>query len=876
MPETRAYLAIEETMTNVLRDAWFKRARPVTDRVMEAVQNERYQEAQNLVEELTFEGLVAERRARLRELGVSALLQGASRLTPLDRTELVEGRQAIPDTLDGALDQMDKILTQNGTQMVRDMLVQSIAEVERQATGHLSEKSEVIGLRVEDHGDHKHARYVTKNEVKDVADMLNEATVGTGRAMVDLAGNLTTSRLTSYGFLSEAVAKEVSSYQVSAVLDGRSCPVCRYMHGKSFEVTSARTKLFDVLQENDPEALRQKHPWPGQSKDALHRLYQMPSSELAANGYEVPPYHPLCRCTLVEDGTETQVIEVGTPVLPSDQPDRTRSPETEVSVVTLDQSEIQEVQRSGISGRAVLIDKDQIEDHQVLVQQTPDGFKGSFKYRAGTSADAVIKRIEKEVGQKNRGSVTNLQDTRLPEFKKALEDLHERIALQSVDGISPDMDAADDLLQAVGKDLRIMVDKGLIDKAEFQSVMGNYSKHLSALDQAIADIEKGVTPKDIEPLPYTRLYESLEPDSGSDGDKLAGLEWSVQEPDASDLKSNTRMYVGEDSQTRVTFLPRLDDDPFVAVANTVTVEVKGEGVDANRIFDTLDSLGMDASPVDPDSVTLAYMRRMARQVTRNDLMEAIDDAQGTSLKEQVADAQSKWERILGQRIQDEPDYNPEGFFSLDGQYGYRRTLNPLRRIVEGDEEWSTFKKNTRVIHDSKLQPKDFADILSQSDGQLVSTTDKIRRGIELKGQSPTADLRSGGADYVFTRLRDPLTAYDVVGASSVRLIWKGDVLDRADAIHYRKDLYGRVDTPDFIERNHHGSAEALEDIRAGKGQNETLFKKSLPIMDAGLEAIGVRTQEERREVIQVLKDNGVDAWPDGRPVEDVVVILEAQ
>ena len=66
--------------------------------------------------------------------------------------------------------------------------------------------------------------------------MLNDAVVNGGKVAADLGAQLTTSRLVSLGFLSEAQKLGVSKYQVDEVLDDRTCPVCEYMNGKTFDV----------------------------------------------------------------------------------------------------------------------------------------------------------------------------------------------------------------------------------------------------------------------------------------------------------------------------------------------------------------------------------------------------------------------------------------------------------------------------------------------------------------------------------------------------------------------------------------------------------------------------------------------------------------
>jgi hypothetical protein len=84
-------------------------------------------------------------------------------------------------------------------------------------------------------------------------------------------GNLSTSRLVSYGFLAQAKELLIDTYQVSEVLDRRICPVCATLHGKEFQVVRERARLEQLLQQ-DPDALKTAAPWPRQDPESVKRL----------------------------------------------------------------------------------------------------------------------------------------------------------------------------------------------------------------------------------------------------------------------------------------------------------------------------------------------------------------------------------------------------------------------------------------------------------------------------------------------------------------------------------------------------------------------------------------------------------------------------
>lgn len=140
-----------------------------------------------------------------------------------------------------------------------------------------------------------------------LAQKLNYATLS-GKTLFDAAANLTTTRLISFGFLSQAKGKH-DSYQINEVLDDRTCPVCMFMHGKTFPVLPEYAKVLMALGTTDPATLKAYNPWPKQDKASIKALHGMSDSELYAASFTGPPFHPRCRGFLSLIG--------GAPSLPS-------------------------------------------------------------------------------------------------------------------------------------------------------------------------------------------------------------------------------------------------------------------------------------------------------------------------------------------------------------------------------------------------------------------------------------------------------------------------------------------------------------------------------------------------------------------------------
>jgi hypothetical protein len=146
-----------------------------------------------------------------------------------------------------------------------------------------------------------------KHEVRKAATAgfvrgFTSAVNGNGQAYINIGSSLHNSRLGAWGFTQEAGFREIKQYQVSEQLDGRQCPVCEAMHGRKFEVAPAEKKLEQWLGAKNPDDLKALAPWPKQDKNSVAKLRAMSNDRLSSNGWDTPPYHPLCRGILVPAG----------------------------------------------------------------------------------------------------------------------------------------------------------------------------------------------------------------------------------------------------------------------------------------------------------------------------------------------------------------------------------------------------------------------------------------------------------------------------------------------------------------------------------------------------------------------------------------------
>jgi hypothetical protein len=159
----------------------------------------------------------------------------------------------------------------------------------------------------------RRARLRKADDDQALMDKLNDAVFNGGSVASDLGASLTTSRLVTLGFLVQAGESEATQYQVDEILDERTCPVCIYMNGKTFNVDSQYARTMQALGADDPATLKTITPWPGQSNEDLAELYGLSLDELQSSGYGAPPYHPGCRGMLTLVGTVMETIPLGGP-----------------------------------------------------------------------------------------------------------------------------------------------------------------------------------------------------------------------------------------------------------------------------------------------------------------------------------------------------------------------------------------------------------------------------------------------------------------------------------------------------------------------------------------------------------------------------------
>lgn len=151
-----------------------------------------------------------------------------------------------------------------------------------------------------------------KNKGKFIEDFVSFADPIQGK--VQMVSGLHSSRLATWGFVTESKYFGLTEYELTAMLDSRTSSYCQSVHGTRFKVRDAEETILQVLSAN-PDDLRTLQPFPPQNKEGLEMLAAMSPAELTANNWHIPPFHPWCRTMCVVVGyTRPNVVTTVTPL----------------------------------------------------------------------------------------------------------------------------------------------------------------------------------------------------------------------------------------------------------------------------------------------------------------------------------------------------------------------------------------------------------------------------------------------------------------------------------------------------------------------------------------------------------------------------------
>lgn len=301
-----------------------------------------------------------------------------------------------------------------------------------------------------------------------------------------------------------------------------------------------------------------------------------------------------------------------------------------------------------------------------------------------------------------------------------------------------------------------------------------------------------------------------------------------------------------------------------------------------KLIDKLNDLGIDGRLATREDQELVYLYKQAYLIKEDaepgykNLIRKLDNQQATK-EQRIKALREYWASKLGVNdITKLPEYNPYGEYSLSGNAARKKVFSETAgykntyRFDVGKQELERELKGYGLYHkmtNGRDLIKTIDDILANN-GAFVSTVEKIRLGIPVGGMSPLDDMGSGGASYFFTRLRKVPGSNE---AGEVGFYFKKNMVRRLDAITYDADKYGRV-TGSTVRNNRYSNLNMYRNIARLYRSDETIFKNTVTLLD-NIEHINVYGRANKQKLVDVFHKHGIKKLPDGRRIEDVILVM---
>lgn len=320
--------------------------------------------------------------------------------------------------------------------------------------------------------------------------------------------------------------------------------------------------------------------------------------------------------------------------------------------------------------------------------------------------------------------------------------------------------------------------------------------------------------------------------------------------------------------TEVTYVPRTGHfgtqgrKQGLAFEGTVQVRLPADGDydTVMRTVETLKKIGIDPTPAVADYKELVWLKKTAYQHNDQAAFDAAI-ANASTPAEKIAAGREFIEKAYKVKVpqRGEEGYTADGVpnsFGHGFRHVYRADITPQRIEAEmGDYA---------LMH-SPSHSMTMADVISamlETGGEATPTTQRVRKGVDVDatgGWSSDSDIRSGGADYFFTRIRKK------ENLEGRHLAFKIRNLARADAVSYGGDYYGETGR----RSGRKSKITDYKSLASKQGSDETVLKNGMFLLDE-LDLVVCRDANERKECLEAFKKHGITHMTDGRPIEDVV------
>lgn len=548
------------------------------------------------------------------------------------------------------------------------------------------------------------------------------------------------------------------------------------------------------------------------------------------------------------------------------------------------------IEDSRVNGYAVRTDKDQIEDQNVLVATYQRQSGGALTRGHLKLLQKGAAKLEAEIAKASGEAsiVARVSDLDAP-ILELLKGINSRAAkggaieqknIDRWDALKPritkalaDLAKARDMLGVTRKAVTEQVDILSEWAAKIEAAIGR--KTATDIAQKVDGAWKLGQLKDIS--------QAVKAEGGGvRWERVGGWETNLAEigkgratllNQTQNVPGVSRVYKAEIDGVRIEYVPFDGNPNGRAFQGTLQIDVDGASPEASaRIFATLERLGLNAERAGTLDRQELFLNRVARLNTVRTPAREAEYRKIDQIEDQTARVQAKLAylaKLTGRDLEASDQWGTwEGVYQAFGHgrsYQYRPDLD--------DAEFNAFAKDHVLYNnpiglgtDAGYGVWDRVKTALETGGQLSSLADRVRRGIQLRGSSVSADISTGGGNYVFTRIRHGNTASRYRGTG---IYWKARQLRRMDAISYTGDRFGNSsDDTQRIDRQ--TTIEGWRSAATSSG-NETIFKDGMSLFD-DLDRIVLQTRAELDEALKWLRANGYERWPDGRALEDVLKV----
>ena len=546
---------------------------------------------------------------------------------------------------------------------------------------------------------------------------------------------------------------------------------------------------------------------------------------------------------------------------------------------------IEDAQRLGWQGKALPIDEDDIEDQNALIfTETAKGQQRTvIKLKVRPEAESkILAKLRKATKQVSKVGESLPEDDFSADILDAVKSVNHhsgdgKYNQAKIDKAAGHIKALRQLAKSDDPDIREMAETYIdwVDRVQQAAIQGK-----SIPERFEGYLKKVVTKAKKTDSDFTvrKTKVLLEKRSVSKGD----LSVESDAADLGDLFGGRHLPDGEQYEidfgdgVRAVYRPWSSKNLYAHSGEfEMVVPDRPDAKSLDRALERMEKIGLKANVATPEDAEILYLHKQA-YLTKADKspeytqMVSSLDQRNASKTERVQSMRAFWEKRLGvSDITKTPGYDPVGEYQLGFKDqkiagGYRHQYRFDISDADMERDMAGYSLHHSLTNSSSMSG--FLDAALENNGTMISTVEKLRAGVQPRGMSPESDMRSGGASYVFTRIKkSPLS-----GASGENgLYFKKRLLRRMDAISYNHDAFGKV-TDDYVP-THRGSDPKTWKTYARNSSNETILKHSVTLLD-NLEAIVVGSESERTKVLAIFKKHGISKLTDGRKVEEIVLV----